>query len=300
MLCFSENRDMQRDKLINIGTCSWKYDSWVGLIYSEIKKENYLNEYSKYYSTVEIDQWFWSLFPDSKLKLPDSQVVADYASSVPDNFKFSIKVPNSVTLTHYYSRDKNIPLEKNPYFLSPKIFAEFLELLFPMQSKIGPLIFQFEYLNKQKMPNQQIFLEKVNAFFNQCPKEYSYAIEIRNPNYLNKEYFEFLRFNGLQPVFLQGYYMPSILELYQNYKLFLKNLVVIRLHGPDRKVIEKRTSSKWNEIVSPKDDELSGLTEMIMELNQRDIAVYVNVNNHYEGSAPKTIGKILANLDRKT
>ncbi len=70
---------MQKEELLNIGTCSWKYDSWVGLIYSENKKENYLSEYSKYYSTVEIDQWFWSLFPNSKVKLPDSQVVADYA-----------------------------------------------------------------------------------------------------------------------------------------------------------------------------------------------------------------------------
>ena len=47
---------------IRIGTCSWKYDSWRGLVYRDQAKKNYLQEYSELYDTVEIDQWFWSLF----------------------------------------------------------------------------------------------------------------------------------------------------------------------------------------------------------------------------------------------
>ncbi len=168
-----------------------------------------------------------------------------------------------------------------------------------MQGKLGPLIFQFEYLNKKKMSNQRMFMEKIDAFLKVCPKKYSYAIEIRNPNFLNKDYFEFLAFHGLNHVFLQGYYMPSIFEVYNKYKTFLKYLVVIRLHGPNRKEIEKRTLNRWNEIVSPKDDELGGVSQMVRELNERDIAVYVNVNNHYEGSAPQTIKKIMEKLERK-
>jgi len=46
----------------HVGTCSWKYDSWQGLIYPENKPFNYLQEYSHHYRIVEIDQWFWSLF----------------------------------------------------------------------------------------------------------------------------------------------------------------------------------------------------------------------------------------------
>ncbi len=43
---------------LRIGTCSWKYDSWRGLVYSNEPKINYLKEYSKHFNTVEIDQWF--------------------------------------------------------------------------------------------------------------------------------------------------------------------------------------------------------------------------------------------------
>jgi uncharacterized protein YecE (DUF72 family) len=218
---------------------------------------------------------------------------------VPENFKFSVKVPNSITLTHYYSKTKNIPLEKNPHFFSNQIFDEFLEILSPMHKKLGPIMFQFEYLNKHKMSNQQVFMDKLETFISGCPKDYEYAIEIRNPNYLNKDYFGFLESHSLSHVFLQGYYMPSIFDLFQKYKRFVRDLTIIRLHGPNRKNIEKVTQKKWNEVVAPKDSELSDVFQMVKELMENEIEVYVNVNNHYEGSAPLTIEKILANIQRK-
>ena len=102
-------------KDVYIGTCSWKYDSRRGIIYSNDPDINYLQEYSKHYNTVEIDQWFWSLYGIDKVSLPLKTDVLNYHDSVPDNFKFSIKVPNSITLTHYYKKTKNDSLI-NLYF----------------------------------------------------------------------------------------------------------------------------------------------------------------------------------------
>ena len=51
---------------VRIGTCSWKYDSWKGLVYDpdrQYRPDDYLPDYAKHFTTVEIDQWFWSLFP---------------------------------------------------------------------------------------------------------------------------------------------------------------------------------------------------------------------------------------------
>ena len=127
--------------LVKIGTCSWKYPSWKGIIYSEGVGSNYLSEYAKYYNTVEIDQWFWSLFVGDKVILPKPETVADYIASVPSHFQFSVKVPNAITLTHYYRKDKNNPLVKNPFFLSNDVFSEFLNLLQPMKKYLGAFIF---------------------------------------------------------------------------------------------------------------------------------------------------------------
>ena len=277
---------------IKIGTCSWKYDSWKGIIYSDHVGEAYLEEYTKHFNLVEVDQWFWSLFGD-KIIMPKPDVVQGYADAVPDDFKFSIKVPNAITLTHQYQKNKKAPLTSNPHFLSPHLLEDFLRLLDPMAGQIDSLIFQFEYLNKQKMSGPVEFFEQLAVFFNQCPAGIRYCIEIRNQNYLKKGYFDFLNSHGLYHVFLQGYWMPSIFDIYEQFKVHIKDFTVIRLHGPDRKKIEKNAGNQWNRILEPKDDEINRLRNMLQDLSDRDIKASVNVNNHYEGSAPLTIQRIL-------
>jgi len=276
-------------KFLKIGTCSWKYDSWKGLVYSDNGGENYLSEYAKIYNMVEVDQWFWSLFGD-KVVFPKPETVSEYVGSVQKDFRFSIKVPNAITLTHQYGKGTSAV---NPHFLSNDLMEDFLKLLEPMSKQINSLIFQFEYLNKQKMPNQMIFQEQLQEFRRNLPSGFHYCIETRNQNYLNKPYFEFLQSIGLSHVFLQGYWMPSIFGVYGHFKEYIKNHTVIRLHGPDRKGIEQQTKNIWDSIIDPKDGELHNLKNMINDLIAREVKVTLNVNNHYEGSAPMTIQRFL-------
>ena len=249
--------------MIRFGTCSWKYDSWQGLIYSGKSKKNYLSEYSLKYPTVEIDQWFWSLFGTDKVSLPEEKVVREYTDSVPDDFKFTIKVPNSITLTHFYRKSKTDPLEPNPYFLSNRLMNDIIETLSYIHRKIGILMFQFEYLNKQKMASMDQFFEKFGKFIQKCPGDFNYGIEIRNPNYLKPAYFKFLNDHNLGHVFLQGYYMPSISDIYVNFWASIQKFTVIRLHGPDRSDIEKKSKGIWDSIIEPKDSELAQITRII-------------------------------------
>jgi len=283
--------------MIRFGTCSWKYDSWNGIVYSESKSKNYLKEYSQKFNTVEIDQWFWSLFPPAKFVLPQKSVVEEYKKSVPDNFLFTIKVPNSITLTHFYKDSKDEALNPNPFFLSVELFNEFLNAIEPIRKQVGCLIFQFEYLNKQKMKSLSEFQMKFMEFHKQLnQKTPPIGIEIRNPNYLNEKYFGFLADLNVAPVFLEGYYMPPITEIYKKYKKHIKNFAVIRLHGPDRKGIEKIANDNWNQIYINRDEEIKSIVEMIKELQTCEVDLFVNVNNHFEGSAPLTIEKITSKI----
>ncbi|UCF63949.1 MAG: DUF72 domain-containing protein [bacterium] len=275
-----------------IGTCSWKYDSWRGIVYSDKSPLNHLQEYGRQYNTVEIDQWFWSLFGPDKIALPSPFTVQEYLEAIPADFRFSIKVPNSVTLTHFYRNQKSDPLQENSHFLSVELFQRFLDLIRPLQEHIGPLMFQFEYLNKQKMSSQEEFQERIGVFFEKLDRKYRYFLEIRNPNYLNADYFRFLQRLNLGHVFLQGYYMPSIVDLYSKIGSFIRRGTVIRLHGPDRGDIEKESGGKWNRILQPKDDELSRIAGIVRDLLERKVEVYVNMNNHYEGSAPLSIQRL--------
>ncbi len=282
---------------VRFGTCSWKYDSWQGIVYSPQAKKNYLLEYSQKFKTVEIDQWFWSLFGVDKIALPQTKVVKEYVASVPDDFRFTIKIPNSISLTHFYRKHKTDPLIANPFFLSNDLFQTFLDLLEPMREKIGILMFQFEYLNKQKMPSLMAFIDQFSEFVRRCDQELTYGIEIRNPNYLNQRYFRFLDENRIGHVFCQGYYMPFMGEVYDKYNNYLNSTVVIRLHGPDRSDIEQKSKGIWNKILEPKDDEISRITRIIKDIHSRNLDLYVNANNHYEGSAPLTLDRIREKLD---
>jgi len=288
---------------LRLGTCSWKYPSWEGLVYTDsgvpAAGRNYLAEYSEAYSTVEIDQWFWSLFDSDKIGLPQVTTVAEYLSSVPDNFQFTIKAPNSVTLTHFYRKGSQRGTGENPYFLSPTLFADFLDRIRPMKDQTAVIMLQFEYLNQQKMRGLDEFLERLSAFLDAVGADWPLGVEIRNPNYLKTPYFEMLAEHGVSPVFCQGYFLPPVVSVYEQHNAGLTGTGVLRLLGPDRAGIEKASGKKWNRIVAAKDEELPQIADMIVEMLAGGMDVVVNVNNHYEGSAPLTIEKLERLVDER-
>lgn len=284
-----------------LGSCSWKYPSWKGIVYSEDAEENYLSEYGRSFRTVEIDQWFWSLFgPDrsgaAKLGMPDIKTVAGYAASVGPGFRFTIKIPNSITLTHFYRKDRSGTLTPNPHFLSRDLIHQFLSRIEELRPRTLALMFQFEYLNKQKMASLAAFMDRFGSFAAGLPDHWPFAVEIRNPNYLDTAYFEFLDKYGLTPVFCEGYYMPPVARVYRDFGHLTKRSAIVRLMGPDREGIEKESGNRWDEIHEPKDEQLEGIAAMVRDMVSRGLEVIVNVNNHYEGSAPLTIGKLGALL----
>jgi uncharacterized protein YecE (DUF72 family) len=287
---------------LRIGTCSWKYDSWKGLVYDPAKRyhpDDYLPDYARHFTTVEIDQWFWSLFP-AGVRLPDPDTVKRYAESVPDDFRFTVKAPNAITLTHPYAKQpkgqERHANEPNPHFFSVDLLSRFLEILKPMHGKLGPIMFQFEYLNREKMPSLPLFLDRLQGFTAAAPAGFHYAVETRNPNYLKHEFTDALRQLGLGFVLLDGYYMPPIAETTAKVDVRTASFSIIRLHGPDRAGIEEQTGGVWDKISNPKDDGLRATVAIIRQNVAAGVDTYVNVNNHYEGCAPLTIQRLLGIL----
>jgi uncharacterized protein YecE (DUF72 family) len=281
---------------VRIGTCSWKYDSWRGIVYPEKGAFDFLEEYARRFDTVEVDQWFWSLFVGDKAALPKEADVKYYAGAVPDNFRFTVKAPNSISLSHHYQKDKAAPLAVNPHFLSLGLYRDFLGRLEPMAGKVGLVMLQFEYLNRKKVASQAEFLEKLEPFIKGRPQTVPLAIECRNPNFLDEAYFRLLAGHDVHHVFCQGYYMPPVWEIEEKFGELLTDTSVIRLMGSDRKGMELKSNDDWSLIIEPKDDELEKIAAMIGRLRKRRKTVYININNHYEGSAPRTAEKVRALL----
>ena len=277
-----------------MGSCSWKFPSWEKLVYSSKQPQNFLAEYAQKYSSVEIDQWFWSL-GSSSYGLPDVATVREYDAATPSDFRFTIKCPNALTSVYAYRAGK----EPNVWFLDPEVFLLFLARIEKLIPKTGVLMFQFEYLNREKMAGRRVFVEKLLTFFDALPEGLPYALEIRNPKWLDSSWFRFLQATKLAPVLLQGYWMNDITTILQKSGTVLGPLACIRLHGEDRKGIEKATGEDWSQIVSPKDAELERLVPLLTKVMRPDTVLFINVNNHYEGSSPHTIEKLQTLFDKQ-
>lgn len=121
----------------------------------------------------------------------------------------------------------------------------------------------------------------------------------QHPNYLNAEYFGFLRERGLAHVWQMGYYMPPIFGLYDRYADQLTADVVIRLHGPDREGMDERAGKDWSRILEPRDADLDALATVLEGVRVRRQTAWVFANNHFEGCAPLTIDRIKARMGSK-
>jgi len=288
---------------LRLGTCSWKYDSWKGLIYDQGKTyrpDDYLADYARSLNSVEVDQWFWSLFPGS-VKLPEVRVVKRYAESVPDDFIFTVKAPNALTLTHFYAKETNQEFRGKPNqnFLDNGLLEQFLARLSPLGKKLGPVMFQFEYVNRQKLPSKEAFFERFGEFIARAPEGYQYAVEIRNPNYLSPAFFDFLKSHKLGFVYLEGYYMPPIGQVFDRFTPETAPFQIIRLHGGDRAEIEAETGSVWDKIVAPRPEAIRAAVHITRHNTRSKTLTYVNLNNHFEGSAPLTIERFLKALSEE-
>lgn len=275
--------------MLNFGTCSWNYDAWTGIVYDHKSSSaaGYLEQYSKMFTTVEIDSWFY--------RVPSRKDVLEYKGHVPDSFKFTCKVPQEITLTHFRQKSKSDPLVPNPFFLSVDRFKHFLDVIEPLANQIAVIMFEFEYLNKEKMASLATFISRVGEFVTKIPKEFTYGLEPRNANYLKQQYFDFINNNRMVHVFSEKLYLPHIYDVYAEFKNATASPVVIRLLGGDRAEIERKTNEQWNVLVDEKND-IDKVATMLKTLRQTDAEVYINVNNHYEGSAPLTINKLKALL----
>ena len=93
--------------------------------------------------------------------------------------------------------------------------------------------------------------------------------------------------------------MPPIGEVFEKHGAATADFSVVRLHGGDREGIEARTGKKWSRIVVPQPEGIRAAAAITQSNAHKGILTIVNVNNHYEGSAPLTLERFLDEL-RKT
>ncbi len=286
---------------IFIGTSSWKYEGWLGQIYSRNRymsrgrfsqkrfNDECLAEYAETFPIVCGDFSFYQFpSPDYWRKL---------FSSAPSSLQFAFKAPEDVTVKQFPRHPRYGPRagDDNASFMDASIFeASFLDLLAPYRSRVAALIFEFGTFPRYSYSNVDAFLRDLDPFLAALPRDYKYAVEIRNPEFLSPEYFACLRSHGIAHVFNAWTRMPELRIQTQIRDAYTTDFTVARAllrHGrPYEDAVAK--FSPYGHVQDPNPDARNALRQLISTARQRHEPSYIFVNNRLEGNAPQTIEAI--------
>jgi uncharacterized protein YecE (DUF72 family) len=189
---------------LHLGTSSWSYNGWNGLVYEGEYSDSLLSRkglaaYSQHplLRAAGIDRGFYGPIP-----LAD---YLSYAAQVPEQFRFLVKAPASVCDAWLRSSDGAGRLA-NAAFLDAEIAIR--DFIVPATSglgaKCGPLLFQLSPLGSMAEDSAG-FLEKLDAFLSALPRldpsitpHACYAVEMRDPALLTPRYIKLLRSHGVR------------------------------------------------------------------------------------------------------
>jgi uncharacterized protein YecE (DUF72 family) len=286
------------DQGIYFGTSSWKYEGWLGSIYSEDRyqtrgklskakfEQTCLAEYARTFPTVCGDFAFY--------QFPRSEYWAELFGSTPDEFLFGLKVPEEITVATWpgHARyGKRAGLE-NEHFLDAGIFERFFaEPLAPYRERLGPLIFEFGTFNRKTFKNVGEFLAKLGPFLASLPKGFQYSIEIRNSDYLCPDYLGLLSDHNVAHTFNAWTRMPSLGDQSLLSDAYTADFTVVRALLARGRTYEQAVKSfePYDRIQDPNEGARAGMVEIVRQTRKRNGTAYVFVNNRLEGNAPTTI-----------
>lgn len=185
---------------IYIGTSGWSYTEWKGSFYpEEMKSEDYLQHYSTVFSATEINNTFYHLPDEGRLK--------SWMEATPDDFIFAIKA------SRYITHNKKL---KDPEDSTHKFF----DAIKPLKDKSGPILFQLP-------PNWHSNPQRLEEFLKVLPKDYQYTFEFRDKDWLNDTIYEVLKkYNAALCIYdFDGFESPEVITA---------DFVYVRLHGPEK------------------------------------------------------------------
>ena len=151
----------------------------------------------------------------------------------------------------------------------------------------GPFLFEFQ---RHDLSSDE-FYSRLDGFFRQLPKDFNYAVEIRNAGLLGPQYKKVLETHGVAHVYNHWSYMPALAEQYTRMGGFTAPFMVLRLLTPLKMSYEaaKKRAEPYTKIV----EELPVMRRETVALVRKGVAenrrAYVLVNNRSEGNAPLTV-----------
>lgn len=238
-----------------IGTQGWSYHAWIGPFYpTGTCPPDFLTTYSRAFSTVEVNATFFTP--------PAEPVIADWRDRVPETFRFALKVPQEI------SHERRLRHADDA-------LARFVARVSLLGERLAVLLLQMPPDWAPTFATR----EDLDRFLGALSPERRWAIEFRDPRWLEPPILDRLRAQGVALACADGRWIRRE-RMLEAVAQPTAPFAYVRWVGADRRLTE------FSRVQVDRDDELEAWAAALRGLLPRVSTVYGYVHNQFQGHAP--------------
>jgi len=219
-----------------------------------------------------------------------------------DDFRFVVKAPAAITDPVVRKAGSGEAARDNPSFLDAAAAASAFvgPAVAGLGAKAGPLVFQFPPLGRRMLADVPRLIARIAAFMTMLPRGPLYAVEVRDPDLVTAAFARALATAGAVPCLAMHARMPSVDLQAGTLGVDTPAVgpLVVRwnLHAGRSYDDAKAGYFPFNRLVDedlPSRTSLARLARAVVAAN-RD--VLITINNKAEGSAPRSVEALAAEI----
>lgn len=254
-----------KNTVFKVGCQGWNYNDWTTKADGETvfyprgtKSSEMLEIYSKVYDTIEVDSTFYAV--------PAGSAVEGWYRKTPDDFTFSLKLPQEITHEHFLQR------------AAFEVLDEFCERVLLLKEKLGVVLVQLPPQFEANKSNAQ----SLRDFLARLPSEIRFAVEFRNREWMIDWTFDELNKTKVALGLVEGSWIPREL-MFQAIGKLENEFAYVRFMG-ERDLLE------FDRIYRHQDANLEMWKAEIEQVKAKEVFIYFS--NFYEGHAPASVNKL--------
>ena len=205
---------------------------------------------------------------------PKRSTVVGWSEKTPKGFVFAAKVPQTIIHDQVLTK-------------CDEDFKEFVTTMELLGDKLGRMLLQFPYFNRQKVKGLPEFLAVLEPFLKKLPKGHKFALAIRNKKWLRPELTNLLKAHGVALALIDQAWMPRPAEWFEKIDPVTADFTYLRLLG-GRKGIELQTTV-WDKTIVDRTREMQDWVKVCRPVIRKGVKTYIYTNNHYAGHGPATV-----------
>ena len=242
---------MGAESVVRVGTSGYQYNHWRNVLYPEdLPKKNWFQRYCEVFDTVELNTTFYHQPKDSTYE--------NWQTAAPPDFRYAVKYNRFGT---HIKRLKE----------APEHVARFLSGAERLKATLGPILVQLPPRFKKNE-------ERLDEFLRAAPRRHRWAVEFRDPSWLDAEIFDLLRSHETALVLHD--------HIRDHPKILTAEWAYMRFHGGE-------------ENGNYSDRQLRGTVKLIESLLAKSRTIWVYFNNDQHGHAVHNARDLMARLRKK-